>query len=331
VKTVFVLGAAANKELDPLNPMPIGSELASKIRLHLNAELNNLNSIESGPISNALSRSINGFSGDHIEAMRRIESGITFKESIDEFIDEWRDSPYVEQIAKLAIAIEILNAERTMNLGAAGHDSLAISSALHVIRESWLGLVLRLCNPHARRRDAAEVLDGIAFVTFNYDRCLEYTLFRYFNHSQGMPASDAAMAVKRIPILHAYGSLGELPILSGQGVEFGAPLDHASAAAASIRTFTEEVESEHAEKLQSVVFDSDRLIFIGFGFHRRNLELLIPTGCNPKTTVWGTVISMRGPAVQRVSEILKGSQMARYLEARTCRDLVFEHQDQLFT
>ena len=330
-KIVFVLGAAANFEIDPSKSMPIGSELATRIQIQIRTELQSQGKFPTGDISDALSRSPAGLSQDHVEAMRRIEQGITFKESIDEFIDEWSDFPLVQDVGKLAIAVEILKAEQGMHFSKSSENAIGISAALQSIRDSWLGTALRLINPQIRRRDVSSLLTGISFVTFNYDRCLEFALYHFLQNSQGLEQDQAFEAFRAIPIYHSYGSLGEFNPLGQSNVPFGASLSNANAAAKKIRTFTEEVSSEHAESIRRVVSDADILVFLGFGFHDRNIDLLFENLPNANTAIWGTVCGIRPPRIDAIrSRLSPSGRPFVLLGAWQCRELLWDHQDHIF-
>ncbi len=75
-----------------------------------------------------------------------------------------------------------------------------------------------------------------------------------------------------------YGIAGRLPWQTGHGpsVEFGDDNPRILAEVSQqIRTFTERVEEgTELEAIRSAVSKADRIIFLGFAFHRQNVELL---------------------------------------------------------
>ncbi len=329
-ETVFVLGAAANKEFDSAYPMPVGSELAQAIQNVLRADLQNLDNPYHGEISGIIMRDGGGFSDKHIAAMKRIEAGIAFKESIDEFIDEWKDLDFLEYVAKTCIAKIILDSERNMCLGRVSTEPLDISYAMSQIRESWLGLLLRLVNPQIRRRDTKSSLDGISFVTFNYDRCLEQAIFFYLHHTQGMSIKEASNRLAEIPIFHVYGSLGKLPIQEKEGIPFGAPQIYAAKAARDIRTFTEEIDSQHALNMQKLVKDAEKIVFLGFGYHERNMEILRTNDCSDQVQIFGTSKGMRAPKMAYVQNQFMPEYAQKVILDSHCNSLIWDMQDALF-
>lgn len=51
----------------------------------------------------------------------------------------------------------------------------------------------------------------VAFVTFNYDRCVEHFFFTSLKNSFGRSDEETAAVAKRIGVVHLHGRLGHLP------------------------------------------------------------------------------------------------------------------------
>ena len=51
----------------------------------------------------------------------------------------------------------------------------------------------------------------ITFITFNYDRTLEFYLFNALINSYGKKEAEVAEILNQIPIIHVHGKLGNLP------------------------------------------------------------------------------------------------------------------------
>lgn len=270
-KTVFVLGAGASKDIDPA--FPTGGDLATSIQVQLDREMQDHGKTlgENGPIISAILR--DGLGTTQWNALRRLRDGIVTKDSIDEFIDEYGDIPDLAKIGKLAITHQILEAER---------QSLFWSDApgaqvLNRLRNKWLGRIIRYRNSQTARRHFAEAMADTVFVTFNYDRLLERTLWEHLVTGLGLDDSEASDMLATIPILHVYGSIGQLPEIGGKqpyGLEAGYLRDSAS----RIRTFTETVDGMVGDAVAAQIAAADTLCFLGFGFHRRNMEVLFPEG-----------------------------------------------------
>jgi hypothetical protein len=330
-RTVFVLGAAANKEIDHTKNMPVGSELALRIQQSLAGELNSGTGWPNGPISDAISRQLGGVTDQHILAMRRIERGITFKESIDEFIDEWQDVPRLVECGKLAICHEILKAEANTLYPGLLRDEHGSSIAFRSIRDSWLGQIFRFANPKARRRDVKQCLEGISFITFNYDRCLEAALYSFIRHGQNIDEAEAVELFQSVPVIHAYGSLGMISVPGVSGLEIGSTEPWSiSRGASSIRTFTEEFKSENKEEMSFHLFHADRIVFLGFGFHQRNLDLILPKSLSSRSHVLATGVGLRPEQRDEIQKRMFHLGKEIKIFPVQCSELVDAHRQTIF-
>ena len=63
----------------------------------------------------------------------------------------------------------------------------------------------------------------LAIITFNYDRSIEHYLYTRFQHTYGLKddKEKCAEIIKKIPIIHVYGSLGPLPWQQKPGTLYG--------------------------------------------------------------------------------------------------------------
>src|SRR5207248_963296 len=121
------------------------------------------------------------------------------------------------------------------------------------------------------------VFSNVAFSCFNYDRCIEvflqYAIASYF----GIAKNEAERITRGLEIVHPYGCVGSLPLYGNENaVGFGAVDAGASPdIARHIRTFTERVEeSTTLDRLRDILNSADNVVFLGFGFHPMNMELL---------------------------------------------------------
>jgi hypothetical protein len=116
-------------------------------------------------------------------------------------------------------------------------------------------------------------LSTVTLIVFNYDRCIEQYLYLAFQTYYGMVAERAAGLVKKIHIYHPYGSVGSLPWYGGTQTS---PFGHEPGAgellklAGGIKTFTEGTDptSSDITAIRAKVLAADRLLFLGFAFHR---------------------------------------------------------------
>jgi hypothetical protein len=327
-KTVFILGAGASKEFDASGTMPIGAELADQIQVLMDVELRGRHTGTDGPISLSF-MSTGGLEGSHYAAMQRIRDGINSKNSIDDFIEEWKDHEKLQDVALRAIAYRILEAEKQSIIGSISNDGSDAASRLGLLRSSWLGQVVRSINPGVRRRDLADVLSNAVFITFNYDRCIEAYIFQYAVNTLNMDPTAAKEFVGSIPIVHVYGSLGNLNGLSGFGKVDPYWL---AQAAAGIRTYTQALEEKHQKTIHEAVNGAEKLLLLGIGYHPQNLQILFGDRWTGGAKIWGTTEGLRPRIQERVQAYFSGPTVAESVrfEPSSASQMIARNADDIF-
>ncbi len=299
-KTLIVLGAGASVEIG----MPTGAELKSKIADLLDIRFDFPNQLVSGDqwITGAIQR-FTGPAGD-FNLLRhvciRIRDAMPQALSIDHFLDAHSDDKKIELCGKLGIVRAILDAEGDSHLSfdqRKGEKTFDFGR----IEDTWYTRFFQLVIEGCTADDLEERLSHLAFVIFNYDRAFEHYLFfalqNYFSVTEGR----AAELVSGIEIYHPYGKVGNLPWLEpGNSIPFGgAPgSNQLLELSGQIRTFNEGTDpnSSNIDKIREVVSTSSRILFLGFAFHRMNMELL-KSKMSPKTRrqCYGTAFGFSDP------------------------------------
>ena len=127
--------------------------------------------------------------------------------SVDEFV---ADQPVYVEIGKASIATVILNSERERNLQ----------------RKSdmrWFEYLFQCMKVgHGPKKFTK---NNLSVVTFNYDRSFEMLLWRSITSSYPMSNSEHLNLFDIIPIVHVYGSIGDLPFQSEEGISYGSQPD----------------------------------------------------------------------------------------------------------
>lgn len=307
--------------------MPLGGDLALQIEQLLAADLRN--QTHDGPISTALMRD-GGYSPEHAKVMARIRDGIQSCDSIDDFISEWSEVKDIERIAKLCIAYLVLQAESASSLWPVSQNLSEAAEGLRGLRASWLSIIGRKLNPLSRRRDLAKVYADCAFVTFNYDRCIQQYLLASFMSTFNRSREDAMALVSNIPIYHAYGSLGDIADPTCN-VEFGAKDWMVGFAARGIRTYTENAPSEDVMRIRDVIRTAEKIVFLGCAFHGQNLDLLFGEDRTlTDAQMFGTVVGMAGRPLNEAKKALSELTNSWVLEDLTCGELLRAHDESIF-
>lgn len=297
-KTLLVLGAGASAEAN----FPDGAKLKREIADLLNLNYNGIDSttgdrlILQSIISHARSNKTADLT-PYLEAASSIRDGMPQARSIDSYIDHHNENKYVELCGKLAIVRAILRAEQHswLYVNPANFKSKPNFSSLE---QTWFNTFFQIVAEGCRAPALRERLSSMALVIFNYDRCVEqfiyYSLINYYK----IPAPDAADLVNSIEIYHPYGTVGHLPWQKGgPTVPFGADLNANDLliAAEKILTFTEGTDAKSSEILaiREKVQESTFFIFLGFAFHKLNMDLLFhrPRQPHSSTKCYATAYS----------------------------------------
>lgn len=306
-ETTFIVGAGASTDFG----LPIGRTLAGIIGQMLADELSANPRDGEQPILRAAMRS--GEHGDFGAAAQDIAGGMIAARSIDRFLHSRQGRPLVERVGKCAISEAIARAERTSRLGGVDEtDWAAVRGALLATNDSWLARLFSLLQEGVRPEDADKIFESVRFVVFNYDRCIERYLQLALAHVMQQTVGKSAELVQQIPLVHVYGSLGELKS-PGQQVPFGADEFHLPMMAAGIRTFTEAAKEDVLARAHTLLRESDRIVFLGFAFDPLNVQALFPEPLGAHQHIMATSMGL-GP-VERNS-FISGALGGREASAR---------------
>lgn len=277
--TVFVLGAGAGIDLG----MPLGDTLSDQIagKLDIRFDANHLLSGEPDVVqslrryANAREESLN----DYRLSAVQIKKGVHYSRSIDSFINSRRDDKKLAVCAKLGIIHTILEHEHRSALNRkSGGDAFHNETE---VRQSWLPDFFNLLISDIYvEENLSEVFSNLTIINFNYDRCIEqflyYALADWAHKSQGV-IEDLMRSLK---IYHPYGVVGE-PLWSADRTKPKVPFggeehdDNLDRLVESIKTFHEQVEEgEELAKMRQALVEADRIIYLGFHFHKPNMDLM---------------------------------------------------------
>ncbi|KHK92916.1 hypothetical protein [Novosphingobium malaysiense] len=277
-KTVLVIGAGASVEVG----LPMGSELLKQIVKLTDIKFDHYTQKSGDPaILEALKIILNEGRevtkvNEHLHAAWQLGESASQAISIDNVIDALED-PKVELVGKLGIVQAILKAEaaspafkRVQNMP----DAIDLSK----FSDAWYSSLTKLLTENVRKSEVGSIFDDLEIVNFNYDRCLEHYLPFSLASYYGLQADAIREIMQGLTIHRPYGVAGRLPWQKGDGpsVGFGqgSPQQLADVAQ-QVRTFTERVEEgEELAAMRATMAGADRVIFLGFAFHRQNVELL---------------------------------------------------------
>ena len=181
--------------------------------------------------------------------------------STDEFLKNRLGQKQNEQadFGKRLIAYEILKAEQTSRLWSI----------------DWIQHLLSRID---QQPNWEEILKQTVFLTFNYDRVLEYCIFLYLTSDKQYSDADAHAFIKDMKIFHVNGFIGPLEKIPFGAVENGKYQEIAKGMETVWEKRQNRNESEK-EKYQDFLKNAERVYFMGFSYIPDNLESIgIPRG-----------------------------------------------------
>jgi len=119
--------------------------------------------------------------------------------------------------------------------------------------------------------------EQLAILTFNYDRSLEFWLRRTIQAQYGKTQAETIEVLRRLPIIHVYGSLGVLPGGEGPSRDYEPEVttDKLRIAMAGIRIISEgQAESPPLTEARRQLRSASHVVFLGFGYHPENVKRL---------------------------------------------------------
>lgn len=281
---VLVVGAGASSEVN----LPIGNTLKDQIAHVLDIRYEDGYQQSSGDrlIDRALKElaqktsNHNTYFTNALRSCWRIRDAMPQAISIDNFIDSHRKDESIATCGKLGIARCILEAESKSFL------QVDRSNTQNMVKfkkteKTWFNSFFQLLTENCQKEDITHRFDKITIISFNYDRCIEHYLHQALQNYYGMSSIEASEAIAALEIHHPYGKVGALPWMDQTtGIEFGAepsPLKLINLAA-QLRTFTEGTDPNTSDiyAIRTSLASAARIAFLGFAFHRLNLELLFP-------------------------------------------------------
>jgi hypothetical protein len=276
---VLVLGAGASKEAN----LPTGEELKVLIAALLDIRYSDFSRLDNGDpvLASALhvlaesDKALLDARNEFLKTAWHIRESMPQAASIDNFIDSHRGNDRIAAVGKVAIARCILTAEAGSGMGMNRETGRPINFDL--LADTWYNRFFRLVVEGCQKEGLPERLRRVAVVSFNYDRSFEQYFHLALQTYFRIPAPEAATILGALDIYHPYGTVGTLP-WQGGAVAFGETLDAQAlvASARELRTFTEGTDARKSDidAIRALMATGERIAFLGFAFHRLNMDLL---------------------------------------------------------
>ncbi|MET3925251.1 hypothetical protein [Devosia sp. 2618] len=292
-KTLFVLGAGASKEIG----FPTGAELKHKLAARLNIRFPDGWTQSSGDpaITDALRSVVEGPKGRggdinrYLDKTRRMVAALPLALSIDNYIDAQEDDD-IAFLGKLAVVREIAECEK--NSAIYFKEVSDVPAMLGRVTSTHYHGLFQLLTEGLRKSNVEDIFENVSFISFNYDRSLEWYLQHAIQNFFSLDDSRTKEVMSRLQVIHPYGTIGSLPAVARQNnaVRFGiSGRDDYVDLAKGIRTFTEQISDEALSLAIDIeVKSAVRMVFLGFGYHDINMQTLATTGKTNLRQVIGT-------------------------------------------
>lgn len=278
-KTVFILGAGASWHYG----YPTGEDLVGKVR-GFAKEIQRLYSIP-----DEYNRVPRGYSQMHPQHFRGDEfspfiNNVSLIEGkiaqanplvIDDFLGGNKE---VADVGKLLIAMALFQCENEQKIRPKKKDA----EELECEAGDWVRYIVHQLTVDCERPEDL-LANQVSFVTFNYDLSLERRLFwalANYQRYEESGVSDGFFSSERFH--HVYGQLYEFDTNHPDAPDgsygnsyfpLADEIDRAYDAAKNIRTISPD-EKSAAPEIVSAIAEAENLYFLGYGFDRRNNELL---------------------------------------------------------
>ena len=191
---------------------------------------------------------------------------LSFAPSIDDFLEKRLE---FMEVGKAAICSQLIRKE----IPSAIARKVEVDGKGKVkIEGNWYPLLWLFMQ--AKVDDFAE--NKVSFITFNYDRSLEFFFQRSLMNYFGIDKIRANKIIDKIPIIHVHGLLGEFkdghpyyrdysPELTKQVIETSAKM---------IRLFHDKsLDSGEMKEKAKRLFNTAKVVcFLGFGYHPANIN-----------------------------------------------------------
>lgn len=317
IPTVFILGAGSSKPYG----YPTGAELRKSIIKEFYVLLKGL---------------LKDLSIQEIEKQHHLREAKRFVDafnnssiiSIDKFLSL---NPIFSYYGKLAITLIISKNEKSSKFREDVEDD-----------QDWYKLLFnRMISTFNEPSDFDKFCKNkVAFITFNYDRSLEYFIFESFYNAfwnNRKKIESAFMSLEGIktyipfPFIHVYGQIDKIKAHGGWDYREKLAFSDIKKLSENIRVIGE--RANNIEEIKEIITESKRIFFLGFGYAKENIDSIgILDIINEKWQIYGTAKSMTEKEIKEVKSTFRKNFPKSYpsvygtqIETKDCYELLKEY------
>jgi hypothetical protein len=279
MQIAYIIGAGASAEIG----MPVGNELKNQIMAFLSNEPDKLRKYNLEQAAEFGKEAIAIFSErvkpgflekHHLNIMSDMRHAIAHDFSIDNFLFTHQNNYAYQIIGKIAIFVTILQAEKSSMLWTETKNY----TYTDILEKTWYLSLFQQLIRQATLKDFVRRLKETQFITFNYDRSLEFYLYQSIQRYYEVSETEAAEIMSNANIYHPYGQVGFLPYQKRSlSFDYGYFQKYGKNDLSQyIKTYTEGTDTESHEYKTAVynLYEAVKVVFLGFAFHRQNIDLL---------------------------------------------------------
>ena len=299
-RTVFVLGAGSSAVFD----FPLGQTLCQMVCDHF----------EFPGLSGDLGQRFRDCTDFGENELRRFgdELFMSAQPSVDAFLEH---RPEFLDIGKAAMAVILVSRETPDNLW-------SFEDA------NWMRYMFSRLN--APFESFHEI--PVSFITFNYDRSLEYFLCTTLQYRYGKTEAECAAVLERIPIIHLHGRLGYLPWEKGEGrrsyddVLNREVMDICIKNIKVVHEDPKDGRDKDFERAYELMQNAEAIYYLGFGYGPVNLGRLKVRDLGNKLT-YGTGKGLTQKECADASRLVGGPAKLNPQPGMDCIELLRNHVD----
>jgi len=183
--------------------------------------------------------------------------------SIDLFLAR---NKHLSDFGKKAIAVSIMEHEKTNLL----REDIKDHSTQDWYSYLYKRMTEKLITPESYNQFGD---NKIVFLTFNYDRSLEYILEDSLLNSFLLAEPQKKREqFEKIKIHHVYGCIDKLPFYGGRKFGFEYNILDINRCSQNIKIVHEILDTKN--EVQEIIKNAERIFFLGFGYAEENLQAL---------------------------------------------------------
>ncbi|MGD9542069.1 hypothetical protein [Methylocystis sp.] len=254
--------------------------------------------------------------------------------SIDNLLATHPDDSKASFCGKLAIISTIVEKERSSWLFVDPRGPLQDIDYTR-IGHTWFPAFFRLLHEGINNSSLAQLFENVSFINFNYDRSIEYYLYDALKRHYWLDDHRAAELMQSCNIYRPYGKVGKLPWQrtdpSPITVDFGSDRCDLINAASQIKTFGESLAAnDQIDAAKGAIAGAERLVFLGFAFHRQNVELITPGHACPTKRIFATTFGVsesdRSVIDEQLRSLVRSVNATVALKSMKCCEFIREFQ-----